>query len=141
MRHKSIFVGAMLSIFVQACSSERAPTHNDIVGTWMSSDKAELVFNIDGTFTGDSIPTRFGFVPFDSIVDRKFSGAGKWTLRKGQAQWEVYLEFNKVSVRKNGCAFPVLISGKNGIFENNPPWYLFLWQGEEGGDRYTFDKK
>jgi hypothetical protein len=130
----------VLSIFFQACNG-KGPNTSDITGTWVSSDKAKLVFNRDGTFTGDSIPTRFGFMGIGSIAQSKFSGSGNWDLRKGQAQWEVYLEFNKASVGKNGCAFSVLISGSNGVSQNDQPWQLFLWQGEEGGQRYTFDKK
>jgi hypothetical protein len=140
MKHILIVIAVMLSIFFQSCSSKE-PDQNDIIGAWVSSDKAELVFNKDGSFIGDSIPTRFGFMASDSITQRRFSGSGKWTLRKGQAQWEVYLDFNQASVGKNGCAFPVLISGSNGVLENNPPWYLFLWQEEEGGQRYEFKRK
>ena len=140
MRRISITLAAIISIFFQACSG-KDPKHNDIIGTWVSSDKEKLVFNNGGTFIGDSIPTRFGFMANDSIAQPKFNGSGNWELRKGQAQWEVYLDFNKASVGKNGCAFPVLISGSNGAFENSPPWHLFLWQEEEGGQRYEFKKK
>src|ERR1700761_6420168 len=121
MKHIPIVVGVGLSIFFQACS-EKKPNRSDIIGTWISSDKAKLVFNTDGTFIGDSIPTRFGFMAIDSIAQSTFNGSGNWELRKGQAQCEVYLDFNKASVGKNGCAFPVLISGSTGVLENNPPW-------------------
>ena len=140
MKYLSISVGIILSIFFQSCSG-KAPVREDVLGAWMSSDSAVLVLNKDGTFVGDSIPSRFGFTSFDSVTQHKFSGRGNWTFRKGQAHWEVYFNFNQVTVRKNGCAFPVLIAGKNGILENNPPWYLFLWQEEEGGQRYEFKRK
>jgi hypothetical protein len=140
MKRVLIAIGVTLSIFFQACNA-KTPTRDDVIGVWISSDNAVLVLNKDGTFTGDSIPTRFGFIAIDSITQRKFSGSGNWTFRKGQAQWEVYLDFNQATVGKNGCAFPVLIAGENGILENNPPWYLFLWQEEEGGQRYEFKRK
>lgn len=140
MRYTTIAIGAILSIFLEACNGNN-PHRNDIIGSWISSDKAELIFNENGSFTGDSIPTKFGFMASDSIAQRRFSGSGKWTLRKGQAQWEVYLDFDHASVGRNGCAFTVLISGEKGILENNPPWHLFLWQEEEGGQRYEFRKK
>ena len=140
MKYLSISVGIILLIFFQSCSG-KAPVREDVLGAWMSSDSAVLVLNKDGTFTGDSIPTRFGFIAIDSITQRKFSGSGNWTFRKGQAQWEVYLDFNQATVGKNGCAFPVLIAGENGVLENEPPWYLFLWEGEEGGQTYGFKRK
>jgi hypothetical protein len=140
MKYLSTCIGIILPIFFQACSG-KSPIREDILGAWMSSDGAVLVFNKDGTFVGDSIPSRFGFTSFDSITQHKFSGSGKWSLRKGQARWEVYLDFNQVTVRKNGCAFPVLIAGKDGVLENEPPWYLFLWEGEEGGQTYEFKRK
>jgi hypothetical protein len=37
--------------------------------------------------------------------------------------------------------YSVLISGEKGVAENKPPWYLFVWKDEEGGDRYKFIKK
>jgi hypothetical protein len=54
---------------------------------------------------------------------------------------EVYLDFNKVSVNKNGCAFPLLIARSSDKSENKSPWYLFVWKEEEGGERYEFLKE
>ena len=131
----------LASIFSLACSNKQ-PTENEILGTWRSPENAELIFKGDGTFAGNLIPAEFGFFPADSFRNVKFSGSGKWTMRKGSTHWEVYLDFDKVNVNKNGCAFPLLIAGENGILENKPPWYLFVWKGEEeGGEKYKFLKK
>lgn len=144
MKQFFLLVG-LLSILFHSCnSSENELTQNEIIGTWVSSDKAEFVFNGDGTFTGNLIPAEFCFFPIDTFRNVKFSGSGKWELRKGEgvADWEVYLNFSMVDVKgKNGCVFPLLVGGKKDIMENKPPWYLFVWKGEEGGDRYEFHKE
>jgi len=144
---QSILVASIviiLSIFFQACKSqikEQVPTSENILGTWKSSENAEVIFDKNGTFTGSLIPAEFGFFPADSFKNVKFSGSGKWTLRKGNTNWEIYLDFDKVNINKGGCAFPLLISGESGILENKSPWYLFIWKEEEGGERYKFLKQ
>ena len=72
MKYLSISVGIILLIFFQACSG-KAPVREDVLGAWMSSDSAVIVLNKDGTFTGDSIPTRFGFIAIDSIPQWKYT--------------------------------------------------------------------
>jgi hypothetical protein len=140
MRRISIAVAAIISIFFQACSGKE-PQHNEVVGTWTNPDGATVVLVDNGEFTAKSFPAEYVLLPKDSFRNQKFDGSGKWTLRKGQAQWEVYLDFNRFSDRKYACSFPLLVAGKKGVLENEPPWYFFLWKEEEGGQRYTFDKK
>lgn len=143
MKQVLLSLSTALSIFFQSCNSQmKEPNQGDILGTWKSSENAELIFKEDKTFTGQLIPAELGFFPADSFRNVKFSGSGKWELRKGTTHWEVNLDFIQVTnVNKNGCSFPLLIAGENGIIENKPPWYLFAWKGEEGGERYSFKKQ
>lgn len=144
MKQFFLLVGILSMLFHSCKSSEKGLTQNDLIGTWVSSENAEFIFNGDGTFTGSQIPAEFGFFPIDTFRNVKFNGSGKWELRKaeGAIDWEVYLNFNKVDVKgKNGCVFSLLVGGEKGIMENKPPWYLFVWKGEEGGERYEFHKK
>lgn len=145
MRKKQIAIAlaATLSIFFIACTSQmNEPTQNNILGSWKGEGKAELIFYKDQTFTGNLIPAEFAFFPSDSFKNVKFSGSGKWILRKGASNWEVNLDFDKVTgINKNGCSFPLLVAGKNGILENQSPWYLFIWKEEEGGQQYIFTKQ
>ncbi len=130
----------MMSL-LQACGGySKGPTQNDIIGSWRNPDGAEFVFNTDGTFSGKRIPTKLGFMTTDSLKNKKFNGSGKWVLRKGSTHWEVNVDFDKVDNGKNGCVFPLLISRENEVLENQPPWYLFIWEEEEGGERYKFSK-
>lgn len=140
MRRIFITATALISILFQACSGKE-PKHNEIVGRWTNPDGATVVLVDNGEFTAKSFPAEYVLLPKDSFRNQKFDGSGKWTLRKGQAQWEVYLDFNRFSNQKYACSFPLLVAGEKGVLENEPPWHLFLWQGEEGGQRYTFDKK
>jgi len=130
----------VVSIFLQGCMGKE-PAKNDIVGTWISFEKAELILHKDGILTGNNIPVRFGFIPHDTLKNKRFSGSGKWTMRKGSNYREVLLEFSEVNLNNNGCSFPVFIAGENGLLDNKPPWYLFVWAEEEGEDRYKFIKE
>jgi hypothetical protein len=136
---KIINLLAMLSFLLLACGGQE-PSQNDVVGKWESPDGAEFIFNKDGTFTAKQIPTEFGYMPSDSLQNMKFNGSGKWEFKKENSYWKTYVDFDKVNVNKT-CTFPLLISGESGVLENKPPWYLFVWKGEEGGERYKFVRK
>ena len=133
-------VVAIFSLLLQACGGKE-PTKQDVIGTWKSIDGAIFILKKDGTFTEKSFPIEFVFQLQPGFKDVRFDGSGKWELKKENSYWEVYLDFEQVSNEKCRSAFPLLISGENGILENKPPWYLFVWKGEEGGDRYKFIKK
>ena len=140
MKLISILTATLMTTFFPACGG-KDPQHNDVVGTWKNPDGATVTLIDNGEFTARSLPAEYVLLPRDSFRNQKFDGSGNWTLRKGQAQWEIYLDFNKFSDQKYACSFPLLISGEKGVLENTPPWQLFLWQEEEGGQRYTFNKK
>lgn len=130
----------IFSILSESCNTPKL-TQDDIIGSWKSSEGALLVLNQDGTFTGKFIPAEFGFFPPDSFRNIKFNGSGKWALKKGASNWEVNMNFDKVTgIDKNGCSFPLLVAGENGLLDNKPPWYLFVWYDEEGGARYKFTR-
>ena len=129
----------VFSFFLQACSGSE-PTRNDIIGVWKSSDGGVFVFNDDGTFTEKYFPAGFVLLPKNEYADVRFDGSGNWLLRRGNSNWEIYIDFQHVSDKRCSTAFPLLIAGANGILDNKPPWYLFVWKEEEGGDRYKFNK-
>jgi hypothetical protein len=118
-----------------------SPTRDELAGIWASEDSASLDLHLDGTFKGNALPAEVFFIPSSNYEGKKFSGDGKWLIRKGQTHWEVYLDFINVSDPKYLSSHPVLICG-SGLLETKPPWLnLFLWKEEEGGDRYEFKKK
>jgi hypothetical protein len=131
---------AIISLLLQACGGKE-PLRSDIIGTWKGSDGAMFVFNEDGTFTEKSFPAEFVLLPKNKYKNVIFDGSGKWLIRKGSSNWEVYVDFKQVSDKKCSSAFPLLIAGENGALDNKPPWYLFVWKEEEGGERYKYLKK
>jgi hypothetical protein len=140
MNRTIIKLFTILSFLLQACSSKK-PIQDDIVGRWKTSDGAGFQFNKDGSFTAKSFPAEAVFHLDSQFTNVKFDGSGKWMLGKGDGQWEVYLDFQQVSNNKCKSSFPLLIAGKKGVLDNKPPWYLFVWKEEEGGDRYEFAKQ
>lgn len=134
----------MLSItlptMLQGCSGVD-PKREDVLGEWRSFEGAVLELKSDGSFTGRELPGRI----FWNIQmnEKKFEGRGTWEIKRGQSLWEVQLNFSKTSLdgMEDGFGTQILISGTNGILENKPPWYLFQWIEEEGGQRYKFERK
>ena len=143
MKQTLIGFGAMLSMFFQACNSQmNEPTQSDILGNWVSSDGAMLEFNKDSSFIGKSLPDEyFTFALKKDAEGKRVSGSGKWELEKGQGFKEVKLTFIKMKDEDIYGFYSILVSGENGILDNKPPWYLFEWKEEEGGERYEFIKQ
>lgn len=129
----------LVGMFFQGCNSQ-SPIENDILGNWEGQDGSVFVFKADGTFSSSSLPAQLVLLPKDQYVNQRFDGTGKWLLRKGSTNWEVYINFKQVSDKKYKSAFPLLVAGENGLLDNKPPWYLFIWKEEEGEDRYKFTK-
>jgi hypothetical protein len=140
MKRTIIKLFIMLSFLLQGCEGQK-PAREDIVGKWKSPDGAVFEFDKDGSFIAKSFPAEVVFHLDRQFTNIRFDGSGKWVLRKGDTHWEIYLDFQQVSNKECKSVFPLLISGENGTLENKPPWYLFVWKGEEGGERYIFKKQ
>ncbi len=127
-------------IFLSGCKSEN-PTTDSIVGVWYAEDGAIIAFAKDGTFFIENLLGN-KFLPFsDDYIEKRFNETGKWKLIKEQGNWMVFLYLKKSNKLPLGCVTQIFISGSKGILENQPPWYLYLWEGEEGDARYKFSKK
>ncbi len=128
-----------LSIFFQSCNGEE-PSIKEIAGVWNNADGAQIHLKEDGTFIGKNLPSQLFFAATNEYNDKQFKGTGNWIIRKEQSFWEVQLNFKETSNQHYRYGHSVLISGEKGILENHPPWYLFLWKEEQGGERYEFKK-
>lgn len=129
----------ILSFLLQACESRKF-TNIDIVGIWKNTDGSELIFNEDETFTAKSFPAEHVLLPTQDYLNVRFDGSGKWELKKDKSFWIVNLDFKRVSNSKCFSSFAMIIGGEKGILDNQPPWYLFVHKGEEGGERYKYFK-
>ena len=126
-------------ILFTGCKSEN-PSLNNIVGKWVANDGAIIQLYKDGRFSTINLP-KDKFLPFpDKYKDILFSESGNWKMKKEYDRWTVFLYFEKSEKLPLGCATQVFIAGE-GVLENQPPWYLFSWEGEEGSFRYKLLKK
>jgi len=137
MKSILILVFTFFIALIQGCNSDELGK-NEIIGTWVGPGKSKIIFTSNGRFSAEFMPAEL--VVSANYIGEHFSGNGDWYIRRGSTNWEVYLDFKSVSDKKYDCAFPLLIAGENGILGNKPPWYLFLWEGEEGGDQYKLSK-
>ncbi len=129
-----------IMILFTGCKSEN-PTADNIVGKWVAKDGAIFQFDKEGVFSTKDLP-KDKFLPFsEDFTESLFSETGKWELKHDQGRWIVSLYFENSESLPGGCVTQIYIAGSKGIMENQPPWYLFFWENEEGGSRYTFTKK
>jgi len=112
---------------------EQAPVPHDIVGTWVNPDGATMTLDENGQFSAHALPSAI-------FLRRGQSGPpldtqGVWSLKKGQAYWEVKLSFGEVLGRPLSRGITILVSG------SGASTYLYQWQDEEGGNRYELVRK
>jgi hypothetical protein len=143
MEIKKIFSGIFFLWMVFASCANKQPTLKELAGTWVSEDGAVLELNEDSSFVGKMLPAQYFtfFIYKKEIEGKKINGSGKWKLQNGSGFREVNLNFVWMDGGNLYGNYSVLISGEGGIFKNKPPWYLFLWREEEGGERYKFHKQ
>lgn len=124
----------VLAVFacLVGCSEERVQVA-DLVGTWKSSDGAEVTLKADGTWEGHSLPMKVLFRAFDDLPPR-MAGNGGWRLDKG-VYWTVTLAFDEPEVMTTRSPAGVHVD------PGGSSTYLFAWVGEEGGARYHFKRQ
>lgn len=128
-----------MSMFLFGCSGSEP--RSEIVGTWVAEDNAIISFNEDGTFNTKGLSGSKMFSGFNEYKNEKFNERGNWKLRKNQGSWIIDLNFSRSVKLEGGFATQVLISGE-GVFENKPPWHLFVWIGDpDDVNKYKFVKQ
>lgn len=135
----NIFSITVMVLF-SGCKAEN-PTVESIIGSWVAKDGALIELIKDGTFSTENLTGDKIFPYENEYKGVVFNEKGTWKIGNDQGTWVVHLFFKKSDALPKGYATQILVSGSKGIMENQPPWYLFLWEGEEGGSRYKFSKK
>lgn len=114
------------------------PTKEDIIGNWGNPDGAEFNFNADGTFKGKSLPAEY--FPFytsrKDVLRQGVDANGKWKMEQGQGRWQL-----RLYLEEGDFAQYILLLSRSGDFETGDTWYIFVWEKEEGGNRYEFEKQ
>lgn len=122
------------AIILSSCGTS-APKKEDIVGKWQDNSEAIFYFEDDGTFSCKNLPANLFFsITNEYSNETFFSESGKWKIKKSQGSWVVSLNFNRSENLKGGYSTYLLISGSKGLFENKPPWILYVWEGDIDSD-------
>jgi len=132
-----------ISFFSFISCSGPNPARQEMVGRWVGNSGTEVNINGDGTFRGKHFPFKkfIAFIKPQDSLQTEFDGEGRWDIAKNGSYWEVTLKFDKTSPPGYLLNYPLLVGGENGVLANKPPWYLYYWVEEEGGERYKFLKK
>lgn len=129
--------------FVISCNYKgEAVDATSIVGKWKGdSSTAQFDFLPDGRCVVNSVPADLVFFPPNEFRKKLFSGQGEWSFKKGSQFAQVFIRLNSISgIDKNGVSFTLYVAGRKGLLDNKPPWYLFMWEEEEGGNRIEFSR-
>lgn len=143
----------MLSLFLQSCSSPEAQKQ-DFVGIWKSEDGAVIDLKADGNYTAKQLDYYNVYLEKEH-KGKKLDFAGRWKIvnKDKKLRLELHtdatfkdLGINKTytyngEVRSHKLGLTFEIAGK-GIFENKPPWHLFIWVGDpDDVNKYKFVKQ
>lgn len=153
MRTGFRFVAIMLSLFFQSCGSAEVQ-RQDFVGIWKSDDGAVIELKADGSYVAREID--YYKIYFENEhKGKKLNFIGQWEIadenKKSKLELHTDATFKDVGINKTytyngevrshklGLTFE--ISGE-GLFENKPPWYLFIWIGDpDDMNKYKFVKQ
>lgn len=113
-----------------------------IEGKWKGdSSNAQLEFLPDGKCLVNFLPADLVFFPPNEFRNKLISGQGEWSLKNGGQFAQVFVRLNSISgIDKNGVSFTLYVAGRKGLLDNQPPWYLFMWEEDEGGNRIEFSR-
>jgi len=120
------------SLLIAGCKGS-PPTKDEIVGTWISaSQEASITFEPSGAFSSKDLPAEFFWGT--SHAGKKLSGTGIWKITEENGEWVVQLSFMFTSLPDlQTFTTTALLSGDKS--------YIYVWEEEEGGQRYKFKKK
>ena len=116
------------------------PKPEDLHGYWLGNDGEVFELNSDGLFVSQNLKGEYFFFNSIEFTGKKLSGQGFWKLVDSDGIWKVKLEYEKSAELPKGYATSIYVGG-NGVLGNTPPWNLFVWENEEGGDRIILKKQ
>lgn len=146
MRLRIMFmaVASILGFFMAGCQKPVAAT--DVQGIWVAgktsqqkwikgTNNCQIVLRADGTFSA-SVPD-YMMMTSDKSSGKVMSGRGKWNLEPARAldPREIRLSFSEVDGERISWGSNRLEAerGRQGV-------ELFLYVGEEGGERFVFER-
>jgi hypothetical protein len=122
-----------ISYVLGGCNNT-APKAEYFVGTWKSKDGAVIELNRDFSFTAKQVNLSNIFFNMDGKNNRA-NFTGKWKFTTDDQKRKV------IEVDSNKYHFIFDISGQ-GVFENKPPWDLYIFIGDpDDMNKYKFKKQ
>ncbi|RXM40918.1 hypothetical protein BOQ62_03510 [Chryseobacterium sp. CH21] len=122
----------LLSIMLYSCGGTK-PKQTDFIGTWKSSDNGSIKLNKNGTCTLKGVDY-YKISSFSKNKNRELNAEGTWQFIENVESGIVdnidngiVITYNLPDGTKGEIVF--YISGQ-GISGNNPPWNIFIWEGD-----------
>ncbi|SMP21106.1 hypothetical protein [Chryseobacterium profundimaris] len=146
MRTKLNYLFILITFaFLHSCGNPK-PQLNDFVGTWKSKDNAHIILNQNGTCILKGV-NYFKINTFPKNNNTKLNTEGTWRLVNNVDSGIIDGINNGISIvytiPKDRLKGEIIfyISG-HGLTGNNPPWSLFIWDGDpDDMNRYEFTKE
>jgi hypothetical protein len=134
----TIYFTIVMSLFLTGCIS---PAKEDFSGgIWKADDGATVYLNKDGSAIINQI--NWLNIVSNGENEKKIDLTGKWEFTTDLNNNKI-IEFStddKMNFPYNNMGFPFDIKGQ-GIFENKPPFDLFIYIGDpDEMNRYIFKK-
>lgn len=143
MKTKLKYLLILLSIVLHNCGGSRSKA-TDFIGTWKSSDSAYIQLNKNGTCILKGVDY-YKISSFPKNKNKELNVKGTWKFIEN-------VESGIIDNMNNGIAIiynlpegkqgeiSLYISG-HGINGNNPPWNIFIWDGDpDEMQKYEFVK-
>lgn len=133
----------LLTIILYSCG-ETKPKQSDFIGTWKSSDNAYIKLNKNGTCILKGVD-HYKISSFPKNKNRELNAEGTWQFTENVESGILDNIDNGITMKYNlpeGTKGEILfyISGQ-GINGNNPPWNIFIWEGDPDEMlKYEFEK-
>lgn len=133
---------AFLAIILSCTDSKTKKT--DFIGVWKSSDEAYIILKKNGTCTLKGIDY-YKISSFPKNKNKKLNAEGTWQFTEDAESGiidninsGVYIKYELYDGGEGEIVFYISGQGING---NNPPWNIFIWDGDpDDMQKYEFTK-
>jgi hypothetical protein len=128
----------LAEISLSSCS-RAAPSQSDLLGTWSNPRGGQIELTAGGRATVRDVPTALLISPSSSGI---VSGNGFWSMAKGQPSWTSGAEWWNIRISlKNVSTGQGPLETEIHYAKEDGKSIIFMWKGEEGGEREEYFKK
>lgn len=129
----AIYFSTLVMVIITGCTGS-PPRRDEIAGTWVNqAQDASITFGANGTFSSKNLPADLFWNR--SYSGKKISGSGNWKIVEGPGEWDIELSFSFTSLQELQSFTTTIFLSKD-----DSSWYAYVWEEEEGGQRYKFKK-